>query len=148
MRPIMNLTKALWQGMLFIVCGLIADIAAAQVVVIVSANSQITALRTDQVANIFLGKSMTYPTGDEAIPLDQNENASVRKEFYDKVMRRPPAFLKAHWSKLLFTGKGQPPRNMENNEAMKKAVARNAKFIGYIDKSAVDESVRVVLVPE
>ena len=148
MRPFIQIAKAVRRGLLVIFCGLAAGTASAQVVVIVSAKSPITALRTDEVANIFLGRSMTYPTGDEAVPLDQHESSEVRREFYAKVTRRSAAFLKAHWSKLLFTGKGQPPRDMANGEAVKKIVAEHTKFIGYIDKSAVDASVRVVLVPE
>lgn len=148
MRPVMYTATLIRKWILVIVGGLAADIAAAEVVVVVSAKSAITGLHTEQVANIFLGRSMTYPTGAEAVPLDQSEDAAIRKEFYAKVTRRSPALLKAHWSKLLFTGKGQPPREVANGDAVKKLVADHPKFIGYIDRSAVDESVRIVLVPE
>jgi ABC-type phosphate transport system substrate-binding protein len=117
-------------------------------VVVVSAKSPITSLRADQVANIFLGKTAVYPTGDAAVPLDMHEDAAVRQEFYAKVARQPPALLKAYWSKLLFTGKGRPPKEMASAEAVKKIVADDPRFIGYIDRSAVDSSVKVVLVPQ
>ena len=148
MRPLMQMAHLARQWLLVIVGGLATDLAAAQVVVVVSAKSPVSALSTEQVANIFLGKNMRYPTGAEAVPLDQHEDAAIRKEFYAKVTRRSPALLKAHWSKLLFTGKGQPPREVANGDAVKKLVAEHPKFIGYIDKNAVDDSVRVILVPE
>jgi hypothetical protein len=143
MRP----AKIVRHGVLAFLCGMAVNVAAAEVVVVVSAKSRITALGADQVANIFLGKTLTYPGGDEAVPLDQPEDAAVRQEFYAKVTRKSPALLKAHWSKLLFTGRGQPPKALANGHALKKTVAENPAFIGYIDKSEIDDSVRVVLEP-
>jgi len=45
----------------------------------------------------------------------------------------------------VFTGKGQPPIMLPNAAEVKKAVATDPKAIGYIEKSAVDASVKVVL---
>jgi ABC-type phosphate transport system substrate-binding protein len=143
----MQPAKVVRQGILALICGILVNSAAAEVVVVVSAKSRISALHTDQVSNIFLGKALTYPNGDEAVPLDQPEGVAVRQEFYNKVTRKPPALIKAHWAKLLFTGRGQPPKELANGSAVKKAVADNPKSIGYIDKSEVDDSVKVVLVP-
>ena len=121
--------------------------AVAEVVVVVSAKSRIATLDVNQVASIFLGKTLTYPNGDEVVPLDQSEGTAVREEFYAKVTRKSPALLKAHWSKLLFTGRGQPPRELTNGSVLKKAIAENPAFIGYMDKNEIDASVKIVLVP-
>ena len=121
--------------------------AVAEVVVVVSARSRIATLDVNQVASIFLGKTLTYPNGDEVVPLDQSEGTAVREEFYAKVTRKSPALLKAHWSKLLFTGRGQPPRELTNGSVLKKAIAENPAFIGYMDKNEIDASVKIVLVP-
>ena len=50
------------------------------------------------------------------------------------------------WSRLAFTGQGQPPKELADAEAVKKAVAADPKAVGYIDKADVDASVKVVLV--
>jgi ABC-type phosphate transport system substrate-binding protein len=52
--------------------------------------------------------------------------------------------VKAHWSKIVFTGRGQPPRQASNASEAKKLIAENPNAIGYIDHSAVDASVRVL----
>lgn len=143
----MQPAKIVQQGVLAIACGFAVSVASAEVVVVVSAKSGIATLDVNQVANIFLGKTLTYPNGDEVVPLDQSEGTAVRKEFYAKVTRKSPALLKAHWSKLLFTGRGQPPRELPNGSTLKKAVAENPAFIGYLEKSEIDDSVKVVLVP-
>jgi ABC-type phosphate transport system substrate-binding protein len=147
MRPIMQPAKLIRRGILAILCGLVVNAAAAEVVVVVSAKNPISAMGADQVANIFLGKTMTYPNGDVVIPVEQSEGAAARQEFHTKVTRKSPALLKAHWSKLLFTGRGQPPRELSDANAIKKTIARNPEFIGYMDRSEIDDSVKVVLVP-
>ena len=53
--------------------------------------------------------------------------------------------MKAIWSRIVFTGKGQPPTEVPDSSAVKKAVAAQPNVVGYIDKSAVDASVKVVL---
>lgn len=45
----------------------------------------------------------------------------------------------------MFTGKGQAPIILQDAAAVKKAVISDPKAIGYIDKAAVDGSVKVVM---
>ena len=55
-----------------------------------------------------------------------------------------PQQLKAYWAKLVFTGQGTPPKEVDNDAAVLKLVAENPNIIGYIDAAAVNSSVRVV----
>lgn len=125
----------------------VASNAQAEVVVIVSAKSHITRLTADQAAKIFLGKASTFPEDGDAVPVDQAEGSAIREEFYSKVVRKSSSQVSAYWAKVIFTGDGHPPEILESNTAVKKAVAKNPNAIGYIDKNAVDKSVRVVLDP-
>jgi hypothetical protein len=58
---------------------------------------------------------------------------------------RSAAQMKAYWSKIIFTGRGQPPQEAANSVEMKKRLIENPAAIGYIEKNLVDSSVRVVL---
>ncbi|HBF49947.1 MAG TPA: phosphate ABC transporter substrate-binding protein [Massilia sp.] len=118
---------------------------AGDLVVIVSARSSIEALRPDQVAAIFLGQSARFPDGALATALDQPIGTQERNQFYLRVTGKTPALLKAHWSKLVFTGRGQPPRELQDSAAVRRAVADDTGLIGYIDRQALDPSVRQVL---
>jgi ABC-type phosphate transport system substrate-binding protein len=117
----------------------------ADVVAVVSAKSTVTTLTRVQVTDIFLGKVSRFPNGDQAIPIDQAEGSSVRDEFYAKFFGRSAAQIKAFWSKIIFTGRGQPPRVVANSIEMKKRIAENPAAIGYIDARLLDDTVRVVL---
>ncbi|GGE69223.1 phosphate ABC transporter substrate-binding protein [Massilia psychrophila] len=119
--------------------------AAADLVVIVSSKNPVAALRTEQVADIFLGQVGHFPDGGNAIALDQAVGSAQRDEFYVKVTAKSPALVKAYWSKMIFTGRGQPPREAPSSTAIRKLVADNPALIGYIDRSALDSSVKPVL---
>jgi ABC-type phosphate transport system substrate-binding protein len=120
--------------------------ASADLVVIVSAKSPVSALRPDQVAAIFLGHTARFPDGVEAVPLDQPLGSKLRDEFYERVANKTPVLLKAHWSKMVFTGRGQPPGEVQDSAAVRRRVAENPELIGYIERGALDASVRPVLV--
>lgn len=120
--------------------------AGADIVVVVSSRSPLAALRMDQVAALFLSQEARFPDGSAAVPLDQPVGTALRDQFYQKVTGKTPAMLKAYWSKMVFTGRGQPARDLAGNAAVRKAVAGNPAMIGYIDRDALDDSVRPVLV--
>lgn len=117
----------------------------AEVVVIVSAKSTATTLTAEQAADIFLGKANTLPGGGQAVPVDQPDGSAAREEFYSKAAGKTSAQVKAYWSKQIFTGKGQPPKEVGDNTGVKTLVAGNPNMVGYIDKSAVDGTVKALL---
>jgi len=131
---------------LLLACLAGAPVRAAELVVIVSARNPVATLRADQVAAIFLGQAARFPDGVEAVPYDLRLGAPVRDEFYARVTSKTPALLKAHWSKLVFTGRGQPPAELPDSAAVRRKVADDPEAIGYIERGALDGSVHAVLV--
>jgi ABC-type phosphate transport system substrate-binding protein len=125
-------------------CGVDAAAKAEDVVAVVSAKSAVTTLNANQVADIFLGKTSRFPDGSQAVPIDQVEDSPVRDKFYAQFTGKSPAQVKAHWSKIIFTGRGQPPKQAANGIEARKLVADNPNAIGYIDSKLVDASVRVL----
>ena len=131
----------------FILFGLLATAlpcVAQEVVPVVSARSAVTQLDANQVADIFLGKSSRFPDGTVAMPIDLSEESPLRERFYTVFTGKSPAQLKAHWSKIIFTGRGQPPRQVSGSAEAKKMLADNPTAIAYIDSKLVDNTVRVL----
>jgi ABC-type phosphate transport system substrate-binding protein len=118
--------------------------AVADVVAVVSAKSAITSLSTNQLADIFLGRMSRFPNGILAVPIDLDDGSAERDQFYVKVAGRTPAQIKAYWSKIIFTGRGQPPKTVPNDRDMRQYIAANVAAIGYIDEKMVDDTVRVL----
>ncbi len=138
-----SLTRHLLAGLLGAL--MLQGASAGELVVIVSSKSPITSLRPEQVADIFLGQIANFPGGLEAVALDQNIGSPERDEFYTKVASKTRPLVKAYWTKMIFTGRGQPPKEIGGSAAVRKMVADNPSLIGYIDKSALDASVKTVL---
>lgn len=123
---------------------LLASGARAEVVLVVSADSALDNLTHKQVSKIFLGKSRRLPDGSAVVPLNQVESALEREFFYREFTGKSPAQVKAYWSKMIFTGRGQPPRELPNSEAVKAALTANHQAIAYIDSKALDDRVKIV----
>jgi ABC-type phosphate transport system substrate-binding protein len=123
----------------------LSQAASAQVAVIVNPKSPVAAMTQEQVAAIFLGKSATLPSGATAVPADLPEGSATHELFYSKAAGKTSAQVKATWARLTFSGKATPPKELGSAADVKKHVAANPDAIGYIEKSAVDGSVKVVL---
>jgi len=118
--------------------------AADELVVIVSSASAIAGLTKDQIADIFLGKLRQLPDGTKVVPIDQPEGSPTRDAFYVQFTGKSPAQVKAHWSKIIFTGRGQPPPTATDAAETKKRVAQDPRAIAYIQRTLADDSVRML----
>jgi ABC-type phosphate transport system substrate-binding protein len=114
-----------------------ANIQAEDIVVIV--NPAAKPISKEQIADLYLGRS------GGLTPVDQPVGSAIYVEFYKKATGRDIAQVKALWSRILFTGRGLPPKQLPDSAAVKQAVAANPNAVGYIEKSAVDASVKVAL---
>jgi ABC-type phosphate transport system substrate-binding protein len=121
---------------------------SADEVAVVSAKSTVTTLSKNQLVDIFLGKTTHFPDGTQAVPIDQSEGTPARDEFYTRIAGKSAAQMKAYWSRIIFTGRGQPPRAAPSSSETKKLVAANPNAIGYIEPKLVDDTLRVVTVTQ
>jgi ABC-type phosphate transport system substrate-binding protein len=112
--------------------------AHADVIVIVSAKSSTQTMTAAEISQIYLGKSTAMK------PIDNGEKSPLRSQFYSKVAGKDEAQVKAIWSKLVFTGKATPPHELASSAEVVKAVAADPTAIGYVDKGAVDSSVKAI----
>lgn len=121
---------------------LAAGMGAAQAqVVIVHAQNPSGSLSKEQVEQIFLGRSTSFPAGGSATPID---NAALRDAFYQGVTGKSGDQAKAHWAKIEFTGKGKAPAEAPSGKAVAEQVSKNPAAIGYVDKVDVGAGVKAV----
>ena len=129
-------------GLALIATGLtfavVSQQARADVVVIVSAQSNTAAISADQLSRVYLGKSNTMTPVDIAGP------SSARREFYAKVVGKDEAQVMAKRMSLVITGKGAAPKELASGADVVKAVAADPNAIGYVDRSFVNMTVKIV----
>ncbi len=121
-----------------------AGAAVADVVVVVSAKNPVTTLTRYQIINIFMGNLNHFPGGSQAVAIDQVEGSAARDQFYTDFVGKSTAQIRAHWSKIIFTGRGRPPEEVSNGSAVKKFLSKNPNAIGYIERNLVDSSVKIL----
>ncbi|HSG51517.1 MAG TPA: phosphate ABC transporter substrate-binding protein [Rheinheimera sp.] len=130
-------------SLLLLTLALAATELKAEIAVVVNPGNA-NAVSADDLNRLFLGRASSFADGAKATPLNLAEGQAAREEFDNKVLNRSSSQLKAYWSKLVFTGKGTPPKELADDAAVKAAVAADASAIGYISSSSVDGSVKVV----
>jgi len=124
----------------------IAPSAFAELAVIVHPSNSISRISKSDLSDIYLGRSEEFANGSDAEPLDQESQSPARRQFNKAVLSMDEGMLRSYWSKLMFSGKGQPPEELSDDDEVRSAVAANPRAIGYIDKSAVNSSVKVILI--
>ncbi len=130
--------------LLLVLCASMAH--SEEIVVIVNSQNPSSSLSDKLIGDIYLSRTKRFPTGERAEPLDLPKEMSITNDFYTKVVKKTPAQLQAHWSRLVFTGKGRPPKKLSDQETVKTAVAEKTYMLGYIDKNNADDSVKIMLV--
>ncbi|BBI60809.1 hypothetical protein HSBAA_21150 [Vreelandella sulfidaeris] len=96
-------------------------------------------LTKNQVADIYLGKTSSGTLYD--LP----EGSDLYASFYDQAAGRNVSQVKSTWARIVFSGQAQAPKQLNDSNAVRSAVAENPNAIGYIEKSALDDSVKVLL---
>ncbi len=116
--------------------------ASADLVVIVNAESGVESLTRDEAVNVFMGRYRKLPSGVAALPVDQ---AGEKAAFYKALLNKELPEVQSYWARLVFSGQGSPPRQMENTTEVIDVVINNKGAIGYIDRADINDRVKVVL---
>ncbi|WP_440055408.1 phosphate ABC transporter substrate-binding protein [Pseudoalteromonas sp. T1lg65] len=128
---------------LTIMAALVVSNSALAVDVIVHADNA-TTLGKNEIRQIYLGALKNFPGGGGVEAISQPEDSPATADFYAKVMERSASQLKAHWSKQLFTGKGKPPKEAPNDQAVIDMVSSNPNYIGFVASGSATGNVKVV----
>ena len=131
------------KSILLLVALLLSPSVFAGVAVIVHPSNSAT-LGNSEISRIFLGKMKSYPGGGPAVPINLTEGSAPRGAFEKAVLKKSASQIKAYWSKLVFTGKGTPPKEVGNDAEVINLIKSNPNLIGYVDESAVTGDVKVV----
>ncbi len=101
----------------------------------------------EQIRNIFLGKTRSFPDGSTAIPVEISNQSALRKDFEKVVLKKDDAQVRAYWAQMVFTGRATPPKTISSEAELRTLIASNPNLVGYIDSGSADNSVKVVLQP-
>ena len=125
---------------------MLSTAAQAEPVVVVSASSSLGALTQDEVRQIFNGQTRRV-SGISVKPLDLPSRGGARNDFYQQVLGKSAEQMKSYWARMIFTGRGMPPREVSSEQEMVLLVGSNRNFVGYLDAALVTPDLKVVYRP-
>lgn len=118
---------------------------AQTLVVIVNPSIGVQHLSRREALDIFLGRYRTFPSGASALPIDLDISSVERTQFYLILAHKDTADMSSYWARLTFSGKISPPFAVADARAAIDLVANNVNAIAYVDRSLVDDRVRIAL---
>ena len=68
----------------------------------------------------------------------------THRQFCKQILNIYPHQLRLAWDRLVFSGTGQAPTEVSSEEEMREQVARTPGAIGYLSRSMVNASVRIL----
>jgi len=122
----------------------VPPLASAELSVIVHPGNN-SSISADDIKRIFLGKLKRYPEGLLVVAINQKTSNPIRKSFDKNALGKSGSQVKAYWSKLVFSGKGNPPKEVATDKEMIELVKDNPSIIGYVDSNNVSADVKVVV---
>lgn len=129
--------KFLAAGLLFVSAGVTAEIA------IIAHPASAVETNKDDIVRLYTGRTSTL-NGTAVVPLNLSDGHDLRNSFDNNVLGRSPSQVKAYWSKLVFTGKGTPPKEVSSAAEVIELVASNPNIIGYVNQEEVTGTVKVI----
>lgn len=118
--------------------------AAEPIVVVVGIRSNLETITLDTLRELYLARQRVWPDGTRAIPVNLPPDSPVRKAFSTRVLGRRPLELTSYWNARYFDGI-RPPLALPSPAAVRAYLQSERAAIGYLPRSEVDDSCRVLL---
>lgn len=132
------------QILLFSLLGIFPIASQAEIMVIAHKSLSVDSISIKQAKKLWLGR-LKKLGGTRVKVIDQTTGNKAFETFYASVIKKKPSQLEAYWAKIAFTGKGYPPKQLKDDAAVINWVANNPSALGYVDSSAVNDTVKPLL---
>lgn len=123
---------------------LAASVSHAQIAIVGNAQGPVLTLTRNEASQLYLGRAHSLSDGTpvKVADLPQGE---VRDRFYEALTGKNPNQIRAHWSRIVFTGRALPPQEAESAAELRARIAADPALIGYLPVGEVDAGLRVLL---
>ncbi len=112
--------------------------------VVAHPETQFSSVTRGELSKIFLGRLRTWSDGTPAVPIDQAPERAVRQRFSRAVLGRSVVMVEVYWKRMIFSGRGVPPDEVENDRRVLEFVRQRPGAVGYIDAATQPAGVRTL----
>lgn len=114
------------------------------IAVIVNKGNSVSSLAKNDLRPIFQTTKTTWGDGGKIIAYNLPPDSDPRKEFDQAVLGMDAGKVEQFWTDRKIRGGERPPQKLPSATMVVKQVASKKEAVGYVPKSAVDGSVKVV----
>ncbi|MBS1212725.1 MAG: hypothetical protein H6R26_1342 [Proteobacteria bacterium] len=119
---------------------------AMAVEIVCNRDVPISRLTTRELQAIFTMRLRAWPNGTPVRVFVLNDSAPTHVEFAKKVMDMFPYQLRRYWDKLVFSGTGQAPVELDSPKQVYERLVATPGAIGYLPETLIDARLNVVTV--
>lgn len=114
----------------------------AEETVLVNGALALSGLSDDDFKDYYLGKKASWPDGSKVVVVVLKEGAS--NENLMKKLGKSTSQFSTGWKKLVFTGKGSMPEQVNSEDELVAFVAKTPGAIGYADGGKAKDGVKAI----
>ncbi len=119
---------------------------AGDVVLVANQNVPVATLSRHEVKNIFLSNKKNV--GGVTIKLSVLKDDDLTKRFLKTYVGKTPSQFSNYYKKLVFTGKGKPPKFLGSEAELIAYVTRTSGAMGYVSDDADSGRVKIIEVKD
>ncbi len=120
--------------------------AFAEIKIVAGKKSALDTMTLESAKDLYLGRKLGGDGLRGLKPLDRLDSANnTRSRFYKTLMGWSVARTKAHWSQLVFTGKGDAPQSVASLQELVKRLQDDEMAIGFIAGEEDSADLKVLL---
>ncbi len=113
-------------------------------VVVVNINNPTTTMTKSQVIDLFMGRYIAFPNGQQATPIELMGEAEMKKNFYQYLVGMSLARVNAYWSRIKYTGRVKASKKVRTSKKVIGLLATSPVSISYMLREDVTKDLKVV----
>lgn len=104
-------------------------------IVIANTMAPVDSISTSELRDIYNGDRVFWKSGKRIRAARLPDDSSTNADFLSIVVEKSPSQYMQHWRHKLFSGKGLPPKVLQDAEKMMTYIEENESSIGFIPVS-------------
>lgn len=118
--------------------------ADEQIALVSGVDGAVAMISREEAEELYSGRTSSLRDGTPVRLLDQPPG-QLRDSFYEALIRKNALQTRAHWSRMVFSGRARPPQQLTGTASVSAVVKADPNAIGYLPANEVAEGIRILL---
>ena len=117
--------------------------------VVVHSSNPVESVTAKRLSRIFLKKRLSWESGLESRPVDQDESSPVRVAFTRVIHGKSVTSITSFWQRQVYSGRSAPPPELGSDQEVLEYLRQTPGAVGYISsETQIEGDVKVLEIGE